>query len=87
MRSKSLVNITLFLLYMESCCCLTIYRELRDKSDLLSTSNCNGITQTFFEHETRRCKCSISPKASIVSTNSGKISCIVDSNIDSSKYK
>ena len=83
-RSKSLVNVILLLLYIESYYCFTIYREFRDESDTLDASNCNGIFNTYFEQG--RCKCGISQEASIVSTNTAQIACVRNNDIDKSKY-
>ena len=81
-RSKSLVKIILFSLYMESCCCLKIYRESRDVSDLLGVKNCDQIPKTFLE--LGRCRCSL--VSSIVSTDTGQLQCIANKDIDKSKY-
>ena len=82
MRSKSPVNIILFVLYVESCCCFTIDRESRDVSDSLDKDNCDSINQSF--SESGRCRCST--ESSIVSKNTGPIACVLDNNIDKSKY-
>ena len=81
--SNSLVNIILSFLYLESCRCFKIDREIIDISDK-SGSNCNGISLSF--QEAQRCKCSITPESSIVSTDNGKITCVIGKNVDSSKY-
>lgn len=81
--SNSLVNVILLLLYMEPCCFVTIIRELRDESDVLGERNCNRIAHTFVNNG--RCRCDTS-RSSILSTNTGQIACIADSNIDRSKY-
>ena len=84
-KSKSLVNIILFLLYMESCYCVVrIDRDSPDISDLVDINNCNSIQKSNIEKG--RCKCSIGVASSIVSTNTGQLSCVANGNIDSSKY-
>ena len=83
MISNSLVNVIHLLLYMESCCFVTITRELRDKSDRLNVNNCNGISNSFLEQG--RCRCN-SERSSISSTNAGHIASILDDRIDKSKY-
>ena len=80
--SNSLVNVTLILLYVASYCSVIIDRELRDVSDLLDPSSCDSISGAFFNR--LRCKCSTI--SSIVSTNTGRIACIPNVNIDKSKY-
>ena len=79
--SKSLVNIILFLLYAESCCCVTINRESRDVSDLLGIHNCNFITGSFLE--SGRCRCGGPPN--IVTTKTGGIGCVADEDIEKGK--
>ena len=83
-RSKSLVNIILLLFYIESYTCFTIYRTSRDESDSLDTHNCESIDGTF-SVQAGRCKCEIS-SASIVSTNTGQIACVKNTDIGKSKY-
>ena len=59
-------------------------RALGDRVDVINFHNCNSITQSFME--AGRCRCSIGPWSSIVSTNTGQIECVKDNNIDRSKY-
>ena len=82
--SKSLVNIILFLLYIESCYCVKIDRDSPDISDLVDTNNCDSIQNSNLA--VGRCRCSIGSGSSIVSTNTGHLSCVANGNIDSSKY-
>ena len=84
-RSKTLVNIILLLLYMESCCGFTIDREGRDISASFDQSNCNSIPRTFAS-QPGRCKCDRTPKSSIASTIAGTIACVENEDIDTSKY-
>lgn len=84
MISNSLVNVILSLLYVESRSYFKIDRYSRDVSDLLDANNCNSISQAFLENG--RCRCSIPPASTILSANTGKIACIANRNIDSSKY-
>ena len=83
-KSKSLVNIISFLLYIESCYCVIIDRGSPDISDSVDSNNCNSIHLS--NMEAGRCRCSIGPTSSIVSTNTGQLSCVLNGNIDSSKY-
>ena len=74
----------LILLYMDSCCCVRISRESRDISDFFNSINCNSISQSYLDSVEFRCKCaSIS---SIVSTDTGRIACIRNEDIDRSKF-
>ena len=84
-RSNALVNIILSFLYLESWRCFIIDREKVDKSDILRGNNCNGITNAIVEAQ--RCRCSITPKSSIVSKETGSIFCTSDNEVDKSKYE
>ena len=80
---NSLVNVILILLYVESYCCVKIDRESRDISDTLNQSNCDGISSAYFIGGGR---CTCVTFSSILSTNTGRIACIRNRNIDKSKH-
>ena len=52
--------------------------------DLLNGNNCESILNSFIERQ--RCKCSFGAGASIVSTNTNRIACIRNEDIDKGKY-
>ena len=83
-KSRLLVNAILFLLYMESCCCVIIDRGSPDISDSVDNGNCESIRNSYF-NTVRRCRCSIGHQSSIVSTNTGKLFCVANGDIDRSK--
>ena len=82
--SKSQVNIILLLFCMESCCCVEVYRGSQDQIGFLyRQNNCEGVLHSF--QEDFRCKCPVF-RPSILSINTGKVQCLKDIDIDSSKY-
>ena len=67
--------------YLESCYCVTIDRESRDRSDIdIDINNCNWLQGSFLERG--RCRCVAS---SIVSTITDQIKCVRNGDIDASK--
>ena len=65
--------------YLESCYCVTIDRESRDRSDI-DINNCDWLQGSFVDRG--RCRCVAS---SIVSTITGQIKCVRNGDIDTSK--
>ena len=83
--SNSLVNVIFSLFYIEPFCFVTIDRGKVDITDTLTwnANNCNRVYQTFSEHG--RCKCSITPSSTILSTETGQVACIENGNINEGK--
>ena len=59
-------------------------RALVDDIGKFNGKNCDGISNSALSNE--RCRCTIKPSSSVVSTNTGQFMCVKENFIDRGKY-